>query len=118
MIQRMNDYYVRFVKLPRRVEGVTVVNTDSTFSVYINEILDAEERQAVLEHELRHIRLEHFYDDMPVAVAENAADSPPMTIEEAKAAGFILSFPDMQSFKRYVDRLIDAKKPPKKPEAS
>ena len=117
-MKQMADYYIRFVKLPRKVEGVTIVNSDGTFSVYINEILGAEERQAVLEHELRHIRLEHFYEDVPVAVAENAADRDPITIEEALEKGMLLSFPDLQALKRYADRLVNAKKPPEKPEAS
>lgn len=114
----MNDYYLRIVKLPRRVEGVTVVNNDGTFSIYLNELLSEEERRETLDHELRHIRLEHFYNEVPLPNAENAADKDPITIDEALAAGYLLSFPDLQAFKRYIDRLMNIHQPPEKPEAS
>lgn len=104
----MNDYFLRIVRLPRRVEGVTVVNNDGTFSIYLNELLSEEERRETLDHELRHIRLEHFYNEVPLLNAENAADKDPITIEEAKAAGYILEFPDLQSLKRYYDRLKES----------
>lgn len=114
----MNDYFLRIVRLPRRVEGVTVVNNDGTFSIYLNELLSEEERRETLDHELRHIRLEHFYNEIPLLNAENAADKDPITIDEALAAGYLLSFPDLESLKRYADRIVNAKKPPEKPEAS
>ena len=69
----MIDYYVRLIALPVRVEGVTVPNSDGSFSIYINSVLSEQKRSAVLEHELRHIRVEHFYLDMPVENMERQA---------------------------------------------
>lgn len=66
----MNDYFVRLIELPIRVEGVTVPNSDGSFSVYINSALSEAKQREVLEHELRHISAEHFYLDMPVEKME------------------------------------------------
>ena len=62
----MTDTYIRLVSLPPKVEGVTVPNDDGSFDVYINSRLSPTRQQETLEHELRHIRHEHFYLDMPV----------------------------------------------------
>ena len=56
----MIDYYMRLVELPRRVEGVSILNDDGSFDIYINSLLSPQRRQEVLEHELSHIRREHF----------------------------------------------------------
>ena len=63
----MTDTYVRLVSLPAKVEGVTLPNDDGTFDIYINSRLSPARQQETLEHELRHIRHEHFYLDMEVS---------------------------------------------------
>ena len=66
--------FVRYIKLPRGVRAATVTNSDGTVSVYINELLsDAREKRAV-EHELNHIRDNHFWLERPVVVDEEIAD--------------------------------------------
>ena len=76
----MTDYYVRLVALPLRVEGVTVPNSDGSFSVYINSALPEERRTQVLEHELRHLKQEHFYLDLPLSRMERQADGEPLNV--------------------------------------
>ena len=76
----MTDYYVRLVALPLRVEGVTVPNSDGSFSVYINSALPEERRAQVLEHELRHLKQEHFYLDLPLSRMERQADGEPLNV--------------------------------------
>lgn len=60
----MEDYYVRTVKLPGSVRGITIPNDDGTFNVFINSLLSPECTDDTLEHELRHIKKDHFYDDI------------------------------------------------------
>ena len=66
----MTDTYVRLVPLPVKVEGVTLPNDDGSFDIYINARLSPARQQQTLEHELRHIRRDHFYLDMPVSRME------------------------------------------------
>jgi len=55
------------------VPGVTVLDDDGNYNVYINARLTYEQRQTVLAHELRHINKGHFYDNRPVVEDEEEA---------------------------------------------
>ena len=57
------EYFVRYVELPLKVDGVTIPNNDGTFDIYINALHTEPHQKESLEHELRHIRRDHFYDD-------------------------------------------------------
>ena len=53
---------------------MTLPNDDGSFDIYINSRLSPLRQQETLEHELRHIRHEHFYLDMDIARMERQAD--------------------------------------------
>lgn len=101
----MIDYYVRLVALPTRVEGVTVPNSDGSFSVYINSALSSAKREDVLAHELRHIREEHFYLDMPVERMERQACGERLNLALHPPAGQIAVFKSEAALAAYVSRL-------------
>ena len=61
------------VELPSSVRAVTIPNDDTTFDVYINSVLPEELQIRALEHELEHIKLDHFYDNNPVGQNEREA---------------------------------------------
>ena len=64
-------YYVRLVSLPATIDGVSVPNDDGSFDIYINSDLCEARQQECLEHELEHIRKDHFYQETePVARLE------------------------------------------------
>lgn len=69
------EYFVRLVELPPSVEGVVLPNTDGTFDIYINSTLCPARQQECLDHELRHIMHDHFYNDRPVAECEHDANT-------------------------------------------
>ena len=66
-------YFVRFVSLPRSVEGVVLPNDDNTFDIYVNINLPVERRREIVAHEIKHIKKDHFYDDHPVWANEAEA---------------------------------------------
>lgn len=68
-----SNIFVRLIPLPCSVRAVTLPNTDSTFDIYINANLSQELQQAALDHELAHIRKDHFYNDDPVWINEEEA---------------------------------------------
>ena len=76
----MLEYYVRLVSLPRTVEGVSVPNDDGSFDIYINSRLSPQQREETLEHELRHLKQEHFYLDLPLSCMERQADGEPLNV--------------------------------------
>jgi len=70
----MGSYiFVRTVALPRGVRAVVLPNDDGTFDIYINARLPEELQRAALQHELKHIRKDHFYNDDPVWLNEKEA---------------------------------------------
>ena len=88
----MTDTYIRLVPLPVKVEGVTLPNDDGSFDVYINSRLSPARQQETLEHELRHIRQEHFYLDLPVEAAERQADGEALNAVLHPPAGMLPCF--------------------------
>lgn len=56
-------YFVRMVSLPASVHGVTLPNDDGTFDIYINETLSEAMRKDRLQHEIKHICEDHFYQE-------------------------------------------------------
>lgn len=68
-----NYIFVRMIPLPDTVPAVTTPNDDGTFDVYINANLPEERQNRALEHELEHIRRDHFYNDDPVWLNEQEA---------------------------------------------
>ena len=101
----MTDYYVRLVELPIRVEGVTLPNSDGSFSVYINSLLPDERREEVLRHELRHIASEHFYTEMPVEYMERQACGEAVNLVLHPPEGKLVHFPSEAALGAYVRRL-------------
>lgn len=47
------EYFVRYLDLPIKVEGVTIPNDDGTFDIYINKNIPPAVRKDVLKHEIR-----------------------------------------------------------------
>lgn len=68
-----NNIFIRLLALPYSVRAVVLPNPDCTFDIYINSNLPEELQQAALEHELNHIRKDHFYDYNPVWLNEQEA---------------------------------------------
>ena len=88
----MIDYYLRLVDLPRSVEGVSVPNNDGSYDIYINALLSPARRQEILEHELNHIRQEHFYLDMPISLMERQANGEHVNVVLHPPEGFLPCF--------------------------
>ena len=68
------DINVRYVILPRTVEGVSIPNTDGTFDIYINDLFCDKKKKAILKHELEHLQKDHFYNDLPIGTIEAEAE--------------------------------------------
>lgn len=83
------DYFVRMIDLPRTVNGVTLPNDDGSFDVFINSALPEEEQKEALEHEIEHIRQDHFYNDIKsVAQIEAEAEKAPQPEPQRKMIVF------------------------------
>lgn len=71
----MNDIFIRGIELPFAVKGVTVLDADGNFNVYINTLLSFDTQQKAARHEIAHIKKDHFFDYEPVIINELEANS-------------------------------------------
>lgn len=71
----MNDIFIRGIELPLTIKGVTVLDADGNFNVYINILQSYDVQQKAAKHELKHIQSEHFYDFQPVIYNELEANA-------------------------------------------
>lgn len=69
----MGDIFIRGLSLPGKVRGVTVEVQDD-FIVFINTNLCPETQQRAIQHEIKHIKSDHFYQDSPVVINELEAN--------------------------------------------
>ena len=61
---------VRYIPLPHTIYGVTLPDYNGDFNVYINSKLPDQKQKEAVEHEIKHIELDHFYSDEPVRLNE------------------------------------------------
>ena len=67
---------VRVVRMPScHSQGVTILDCDGNYNVYINDELSPEGKLRAYEHEKRHILCGHFYDGERVVLNEIEAES-------------------------------------------
>lgn len=69
----MDDYIIRYIDLPLKVGGVTVLSSDGFSNIYINRLLPDELQEESLDHEMSHISKNHLYTDIPVDKCEREA---------------------------------------------
>lgn len=72
---RLGDIFIRGIELPLTVKGVTVLDCDGNFNVYINILLSYETQRNATKHEIKHIKKDHFYDYEPVIHNELEANA-------------------------------------------
>ena len=70
----MYDVYVKLLKLPHKVKGVTVDDSDGAYLVFINSEISEDEQKNALMHELNHIKCSHFYSALPLYLKEREAE--------------------------------------------
>ncbi len=71
----MDNIIVRVIDLPDTVPGVTVLDEEGDYNVYINAKLSHDNSRLTLNHELNHIKKSHFYTDKSVQECEKEANA-------------------------------------------
>ena len=67
----MDEVIVRVIDLPDTIPGVTVLDENGDYNVYLNGRLSKDNYDEAVRHELQHIDKEHFYKDKPVLECED-----------------------------------------------
>lgn len=66
----MGDIFVRLKSLPRGMRGLTILDSDGNYNVYINSRLSDDGRAEAYWHEIEHIENDDFYNDVDIRRAE------------------------------------------------
>lgn len=69
----MNDIIVRVTDLPCSVRGMTSPDANGDYNIYLNARLNFETQQKTYNHELKHIKMNHFESFKSVAECEREA---------------------------------------------
>lgn len=67
----MNDIYIRYVKLPITVRGITSEDENGDYNIYINSLMSSDQQQLTIEHEMKHIERNDFASDENIYVIED-----------------------------------------------
>lgn len=68
------EYIVRLIELPYKVNGLTVCDENGFYNIYINSRLSLELQNKAYKHELSHIAEDDFYNDKPIELCEALAE--------------------------------------------
>ena len=66
----VNQIFIQGADMPSKVRCVTIAAPDDDFMVFVNTNLCPDTQAKAAAHEIRHIRLDHFYNQEPVVINE------------------------------------------------
>ena len=102
------DYHLYYVEFANRANpALSVLNDDGTADIYLNTLYDEERLRQELEHELRHLKDQHFHVDLSVERAERQAEGEPVCIIGHTAPDSIPHFFSEQHFAHWVKTLAE-----------
>ena len=70
ILMSMDVVIIRLIDLPHTVKGMTVLDEEGDYNVYLNARLSGEQRVVAFRHELEHIKNGDFYREDSVGEKE------------------------------------------------
>lgn len=71
----MNEIFVRYSDMPVKIRGLTVLDENGDYNVYINPSYSCEEQMRILNHEITHIKENHFFSNNDLLSKEKEANN-------------------------------------------
>ena len=102
------DYHLFYLDFANRANpALTVLNDDGTADIYLNTLYCRERLARELEHELRHLKDQHFHTEgVSIERAERQADGESVDlITAAKGRGNIVEFHSQAALAGYIKTL-------------
>ena len=102
------DYHLYYLDFANRANpALCVLNDDGTADIYLNTLYDRERLAQELEHELRHLKDQHFHvESISIQRAERQADGESVDlISAAKRRGNIVHFRNEAELAGYMKTL-------------
>lgn len=70
----MDAVIIRKIDLPTDVPGITVLDDNGDYNIYLNDRLSCDAQANAFRHEVEHIRQGHFYTYEDIGVLEEQAE--------------------------------------------
>ncbi|QAT43477.1 hypothetical protein [Aminipila luticellarii] len=70
----MDSMIIRKVDLPIEVDGITVLDENGDYNIYLNSRLSYDSQADAFRHEVEHVRQGHFYRYEDIKVLEEQAE--------------------------------------------
>ena len=102
------DYHLFYLDFANRANpALTVLNDDGTADIYLNTLFSRERLARELEHELRHLKDQHFHTEgISIQRAERQADGESVDlISAARERGNIVEFHSQAALAGYIKTL-------------
>lgn len=64
------DYFIYYMRMPPKIYAFVMLNSDGTFSIFLDPNRSHEQQLDDYEHELWHIIRDDLYSDLPVHLIE------------------------------------------------
>lgn len=101
------DYFIRQVRFDNRANPAAVfINDDGTFDIYLNTLCSLEEQLDSLDHEYRHLVLDHFFSEAEIAAIEESADTDDLLAPLHPPVGQIACFASEAAFERWFNAVL------------
>ena len=71
----MDAVIVRIIDMPYEVKGATAKDAEGDYNVYLNARYSSDIRAEAWQHELEHIKRDHFYSQKSVKEMEAEVDA-------------------------------------------
>lgn len=65
------DYFIYFMPMPPKIRACVTPNDDSTFSIFLDPRRSFSQQKRDLDHEIRHIIRDDFYNGRPIYEIES-----------------------------------------------
>lgn len=72
----MDEVFVREIRLPYKVKGATIKDSNGDYNVYLNSLIADEQKMNALAHELLHIAEGDFYKEEAAVEIEEKRKTP------------------------------------------
>ena len=67
----MDEIITRMIDMPTEMKGMTVLDDNGDYNIYINARFSSEAQREIYKHEIKHITKEDFYNSRSIREKED-----------------------------------------------
>jgi len=84
----LESIFIRTRKMPLSIKGVTILDDNGDYNVFVNDDLAEAQKKEAFLHEIKHIKRGDFYSEKPASELEASIDDAEIDIVDPCDAEF------------------------------